>query len=116
MSLHDTRGYTLLETLMASALFLGVLLPACLLAGRMALSRHTHDVLIATQLAQEEMERTLAAALFHEEEKEMEFAQKRWRLHREIERQGDLVKIRVRVYRDAQSPALVTLQTLRVPW
>ena len=114
--LRDTRGYTLVETLMASAIFLGVLVPACLLAGRLALSRHSHEVLIATQLAQTEMERTLAGALYDDEEKLVAFDQKNWRLKREIERRDDLIIIRVLVFRGARAQALLTLQTLRVAW
>lgn len=114
--LRDTRGYTLVETLIASAIFLGVLVPACLLAGRLALSRHSHEMLIATQLAQTEMERTLAAAFYFDEEKLIVFDQKHWRLKREIARRNDLIMIRVLVFCGARAQALITLQTLRVAW
>lgn len=107
-------GYTLVETLVAGAILLGVLIPAALFLGKITLSQHSRDRLVATQLAREEMEKTLIAADFNDEEKPMDFGKRRWRLTRTVENQSGLLVIRVKVFLPNRAQPLMELTTLRV--
>lgn len=118
----ESGGYTLVETLVASAIFLGVLLPASLVLAKLAMSRYNHEVMIATQLAKDEMEKTLLAASFDStssstmgNEKEVLLDGRRWRLARETQERFGLIEIHVRVFRNRETKPLIEFKTLRVP-
>ncbi|MGH7600506.1 MAG: type IV pilus modification PilV family protein [bacterium] len=113
--LKDARGHTLVETLVASAILLSVLIPATLILGRLTLGQQHHDLMVATQLAREEMERTIAAARYQDEEKLVALGKKSWRVVREVQEQSGLREIRIRVFKLRQAKPLVEIKTLRMP-
>ncbi len=112
--LKDTRGYTLVETLVASAILLSVLIPATLILGKLTLSQYHHDLIVATQLAREEMERTIAEARYQDEEKQVALGKKSWRLVRDVQEQSGLLEIRILVFKLRQAKPLVEIKTLRM--
>jgi hypothetical protein len=112
--LKDTRGYTLVETLVASAILLSVLIPATLVLGKLTLRQYHHDLIVATQLAREEMERTVAEARYQDEEKQVALSKKSWRLVRDVQEQSGLIEICIRVFKLRQAKPLVEIKTLRV--
>ena len=108
------KGYTLVETLVASAILMGVLIPATLFLGKITISRTGQDLIVATQLAQEEMERTITFELYTNDNRTVQLDQKTWTLVREIDKKQGLVMIQVKVYRVSKIKAIVELKTLRV--
>ncbi|MCI0693274.1 hypothetical protein L0337_14875 [candidate division KSB1 bacterium] len=112
--LKDPHGHTLVETLVASAILLSVLIPATLILGKLTLSQQHHDLIVATQLAREEMERTVAEARYHDEEQQVALGKKHLRLVRDIQEQSGLLEIRICVFKLRQAKPLVEIKTLRV--
>ena len=112
--LQNTRGYTFVETLVASAILMSVLIPATLILGKLTLGQHHHDLIVAAQLAREEMERTVAEARYQDEEKQMALGKKSWRLIRDVQEQSGLLEIRIRVYKLRHATPLVEIKTLRM--
>jgi hypothetical protein len=113
--LQDAHGYTLVETLVASAILLSVLIPATLILGRLTLSQHHQDLIAATQLAREEMERTVAEARYQDEEKHVALGKKHWRLVRDVQAQSGLLEIRILVCKLRRTKPLVEIKTFRIP-
>jgi hypothetical protein len=113
-TLFDTRGYTLVETLVAGAILLGVLAPASLILGELALSQYHHDLIVATQLARDEMERAILDTRYQSDEKLVEFGNKSWRLVREAHDRFGLIEIRIAVFRPRRAKPLVEIKTLRL--
>jgi hypothetical protein len=111
---RDPRGYTLVETLVASAILLSVLIPATLILGKLTSSQYHHDLIMATQLAREEMERTVAEARYQDEEKQVALGKKSWRLVRDVQEQSGLLEIRIRVFKLRQAKPLLEIKTIRV--
>jgi type II secretory pathway pseudopilin PulG len=111
---ESENGYTLVETLVASAILLGVLIPATLFFGRVASDRRAQDLILAFQMAGEEMERTAAFEIYEDEEWIIKLNNRSWRIHREIDTHMGLIEIRVKVSRNNQVRPLVELKTLRV--
>jgi hypothetical protein len=117
----SSGGYTLVETLVASAIFLGVLLPASLVLAKLAMSRYNHEVMVATQLAKDEMEKTILGESYHDEAKEIVFDKTRWKLVRAVHERFGLIEICVSVFRhrfdrltaSRETKPLVELKTLR---
>jgi type II secretory pathway pseudopilin PulG len=112
--LKDPRGYTLVETLVASAILLSVLIPATLILGKLTLGQYHQDLIAATQLAGEEMERTVAEARYQNEEKQVTLGKKSWRVVRDVQEQSGLLEIRIRVFKLRQAKPLVEIKTLRM--
>lgn len=111
---QDSRGYTLVETLVASAILLSVLIPATLILGRLTLGQQHHDLIVATQLARDEIERTVAEARYQDEEKQVAVGKKHLRLVRDVQEQSGLLEIRIRVFKLRQTKPLVEIKTLRI--
>ena len=110
---HSERGYTLIETLVASAILLGVLIPASLFLGRFTAQRRARDLVVAYQLAGAELERTAAHRLFKNDEWFFSQDNKEWRIVRWVESRRGLVFIRVQVFRQNGDRVLVEMKTLR---
>jgi prepilin-type N-terminal cleavage/methylation domain-containing protein len=108
------RGFTLIETLVAIALLLGVLIPAILFLGKATMSRSAGDLITAESLAVETMEKTTAFRLFRNSETLVETDRKKWRVVRVINKNDGLVEIRVRVYRLRARDPIVEFKTLRI--
>ena len=65
----NQKGYTILEVMIASAVFAVVLIPTVALLGNVLIRYSTTDLITATYLARQEMERTLHDRAFEGEQK-----------------------------------------------
>jgi len=110
----DIHGYTIVETLVASAILLGVLIPAAFILGKLTIGSYSRQVLVATQLAREVMEKTLASEEYHYREMDFQRDNKHWKVIREVNYTDGVVDIRVKVYRSKKHKPLVELMTLRI--
>jgi prepilin-type N-terminal cleavage/methylation domain-containing protein len=107
-------GYTLVEMLVASAVLLGVLVPATLFLGKITTGRKGRDLIIASQLAESEMERTTSHELYENSEKQIRLDNRNWRIIRNIEEDQGLVDIRIHVFKAKKPKPVFTLKTLRL--
>lgn len=107
-------GYTLIETLVASAVLLGVLVPATLFLGKITTGRKGRDLIIASQLAESEMERTTAHRNYENSEHQIRLDNRDWRVVRETEEDQGLVEIRIHVFKAKKPEPVLTLKTLRL--
>jgi hypothetical protein len=112
--LRSSNGYTVVETLIASAVLMSVLVPATLFLGKITMNRMGRDLIVASQLAQEEMEKTTTFKLYTDDVKELRLDKKNWLIKREIEEWLGLIKINVQVFRDKKPDPVVELKTLRI--
>ncbi len=113
-------GYSLTETLVATALLLSVLLPLGAILGRAAL---VDPVAVRSQALAEAvaaMEETLGAAASQQSDWLLEIRspktwpsrRNRWRIERTVERRRGVMAIDILVYRKATDRPLVHLSTL----
>ena len=107
----EIDGYTLIETIVALALLVTVLVPLGGMLGLTVAGRRVEERIRALQLAERAMERTLARKAYQDATRWME--KRRWRIERAIDRQADVVEIRVSVYRKDRTVPLVELRTAR---
>jgi len=107
------RGYTVVETLVASAILMGVLIPSLLFLGRATASQANRDRVVASQLAVEEMERTIAFSLHEYEERVVQLNRKTWRVVRLIDNQMGLVEIRVQVSKPTRNHPIIEMKTFQ---
>jgi D-lyxose ketol-isomerase len=106
-------GFTLVETTVAIAILLGVLVPAILFFGRATMRQTGLDLIVATNLAQEEMEKTIAFRIYKSGESIIKFNHKTWRIVRAIEHKTGLIEIRIGVFRLRKTDPVVELKTMR---
>lgn len=104
------RGYTLIETVIAMALFLTVLVPLIGAMGTMMFDRKAMTATKALMLAQSEMSTTIAHQDFIDAVKTSEAG---FILIKSIERYNSLIEIRVAVKSSAdQSKELIVLKKI----
>jgi hypothetical protein len=108
------KGYTLVETLVASAVLLAVLVPATLFLGKITTGRKGRDLIIASQLAESVMEKTTAREVYENSEEHIRLDNRDWQIVREIEENQGLIKIRIRVFKSKNTEPVFTLKTLRL--
>jgi Tfp pilus assembly protein PilV len=106
-------GFTLVETIIAISILMAVLIPAILFLGKAVMRQTASDAITAVNLAQEEMERTIALRTFRNRESSVLSGRKQWRVVRTADAAGGLVEIRVAVYRPNRPDPIVELKTLR---
>ncbi|MBN1781868.1 prepilin-type N-terminal cleavage/methylation domain-containing protein [bacterium] len=109
---YRCEGYTLVEMLVASVLFLAVLIPAMLFLGRITHYQKTRDTIVALNLARARMEQTLAWSEYTDFEKTEIMNRKNYLIRQIIEEQDGLAVIRVSVFREKSGLPLVTLSRL----
>ena len=107
-------GYTLVETLVAIAILMGVLVPATLFLGKITSDQRSRDLIAASQLAKEEMEKTIAYQLYENNEKTVKLNNKNYHIIRSIKNQLGLIQIVVKITRRDREEPLVELKTLRI--
>ena len=112
-SFLSEAGYTLVETLVASALLLGVLIPAILFLGRISSRSVDRDRMVATQLARAAIERTTTFGIYQDEVEVTSQNNTEWQIERNIYERMNLVEITVRVSRAKSGRVLAELKTLR---
>ena len=108
------RGYTLVEALVASAILLGALIPAILFFGKITVNQRAKDLIIASQLAEEKIEKTITFNQYNNDEKRLNLNNVTWRILQKIKNRSGLIEIRVRVFKKNQLTPLVELKTLRI--
>lgn len=92
-------GYTLLETVVAMALFVGVLIPIALLIGDFTLDRKSHHLGPALRLAQTEITRIVADRDYTS----ATVSTGGYSITRTTQKIGLIVRINVRVYLEEDS-------------
>lgn len=107
----DENGSTLVETLVAMAILVSVLLPTSLFLGYIAANPLNEEKIIALGLAQTEMEKIIASEKYENHEKTVD---DRWIVTNTIIEQEDLVQIEISVYRKKRIEPVVTLTTERL--
>ncbi len=110
----NEKGYTLVETLVAIGILMGVLVPATLFLGKITANQRNRDLIVASQLAREEMEKIIAYQLYENNERTIKLNNKNYQITRSIENQSGLVHIVVKVTRRDREKPLVELKTLRI--
>ena len=108
------KGYTLVETLVASAVLLGVLVPAMFFLGKITTGRKGRDLIVASQLAESELEKTTAREVYENSEEQIRSDNRDWRIVREIKENQGLIEIRIRVFKSQNPEPIFTLKTLRL--
>ena len=93
--LREEDGYTLLETLVAMALFLSVLIPLGVAIGNLTLGDSAATLNVTLQIAQSEMSRALLRHDFHDERKQDE---RGFLIERKVERKGNIVDLSVSIF------------------
>lgn len=114
----DASGHTLLETVVALALFMAVLVPAGATLGLVAARPGPGGKAEALRLAERVMERALARRQLAEGQQLAEKtgparAGRRWRVERRVRFDGALAWVEVRVYSSSGGAACATLQAAR---
>ncbi|MGD1046379.1 MAG: prepilin-type N-terminal cleavage/methylation domain-containing protein [Bacteroidota bacterium] len=108
--INTERGYTLIETVIAMALFLSVLIPLIGTMGTMMFDRKAITATKALILAQSEMSTTITHQDYIDAVKTSEAG---YILVRKIERYNSLVQIRITVKSSAdQSKELIVLKKI----
>jgi Tfp pilus assembly protein PilV len=112
----DDRGYTIIEALVSLVIFLIILIPTARLISYLLSDPRNMDKIIAVNLAEKEMEYSL---LKHQPENSTHNEKingKEYVIKREIEREDELLKILVEVYRLNQKRPLVKFETFRLTY
>jgi prepilin-type N-terminal cleavage/methylation domain-containing protein len=109
--LTEQKGYTILEVMIASAVFAVVLIPMVALLGNVLIKYSTSDLITATNLAREEMERTLHDRAFEDGQKNVQMGNLSYKIIKEVENQDDLLLIRIEVFRAKDKKVLASIYT-----
>lgn len=111
--INEQEGYTLVETLVAGALLIGVLIPALLFLGRISAKQTDCDRLIAMQLAREAIEKTTALSVYSDMEETIVLQQRAWQILREVHISNDLAEVMITVNRLPSKRTMIRLKTLK---
>ncbi len=109
--LKNEDGATLVESLVAMAILVSVLLPAVMFLGYIANTNHNKDKIIALGLAQSEMETVLKNKSFSNSEREVGG---RFIIQNKIVKEDKLVQINISVYRRNKPDPILKLTTERL--
>lgn len=111
--LKNEDGYTLVETLIAFAILVAVLIPLGQFIARVMYNDHSRDLIISQQLAAQEMERAIALNDFQNNEIIRDINNKKWRVLKSAIRMDRLVELHVFVLKKGKKKLLAELKTLR---
>ena len=92
--IRKEEGYTLLETVVAMALFVAVLIPLGSVIGNLMLDKTSERLTAALQIAQSEMNRTIAEKDFTDK---VASHNNRLSLERKVTREGNLIQITIKI-------------------
>jgi len=109
--LKQQEGYTILEVLIAATIFAVILIPMLALLGNVLNKYSSSDLILALNIAQEEMERTLHNREFESAEKEINQNNIHWKIKKEIKEIEKLLQIRIEVSRVKDGKVLADLYT-----
>ncbi|MEX2345034.1 MAG: hypothetical protein WD604_05430 [Balneolaceae bacterium] len=109
--LKNENGSTLIETLVATAILVSVLLPVSMFLGYAANNPQNEEKILALGLAQAEMEKVLSEKSYTGFEKEID---DRWLVTGVITKDDNLVQVGVSVYRKNKQKPVITLTTERL--
>lgn len=104
-----SSGYTLVETVVALALFLGVLIPLMGAIGVLTLDRKSDELSAALRLGHSEIAEVLAAKDFTDSRRSLENG---FIIDRKVGRNGPLVEVRVEIM-SKHHPGKVVLHLVR---
>ncbi len=113
---ENNRGYTTIETVVALAIFLAVLIPLSQLLARLMYTEKTRDMIVAMQLARQEMEETINTQNYVDNQKLVMMNNKKWRINRLVKIRDELVELHVQVFKSGNVKPVTELKTLRVIW
>lgn len=105
------KGYTILEVMIASAVFAVLLIPMVALLGNVLIKYSTSDLVTATSLAREEMERTLHDQTFEDRQKTIQMGSVSYKIIKKVENEANLLLIRVEVFRAKDNKVLASIYT-----
>ena len=111
LGVECAEGHTLLETVVALALLVAVLVPAGAALGLLAARPGAGEKAEALQVAERALERTLADQRFQAQT--WSVGEGRWQVERRVEAEGEVLMVHVLVYRRSQEEPRVELQTAR---
>ena len=115
MNLTDNNaGHTVVEILVALAILSVAVVPITRLAAKILSSSASRDLIVAGQLARAEIETAILSQDFVAEDKWIKMNQKSWHIEHDFRINGDLVTIRVRVYKKNAVHPLVVMETMRL--
>lgn len=107
-------GYTLVEVLVALAILVAVLIPAIQFTAKLMNNSYARDLILATRLAQNEIERMISERDFFQGETQIRLNHKIWRVKRIFENNHGLILIRIQVYKKNANVPFIELKTLRL--
>jgi|GEM_PF-1499421 len=113
-ALVSEKGYTLVETMVANAILLGVLIPAVVFFGKITINQHSQDLIVASNLATQEMEKTIGFQIYENGTHMVKLNNKVWHVEREVSHDMGLLAIRIRVFKQQMPKPLAELRTLRI--
>ncbi len=112
--LREDSGHTMVEILVALAVLAIAVVPAAQLVTRIMLSGASRDLMIATRLAQAEIEAALLEPQSNAAAREVVLSGKRWQVRRIIATEEGLVRISAHVFKKNVRTPMVSLTTLRL--
>lgn len=101
--INAEAGYSLLETVVAMALFVGVLIPVAVLVGNFTLDKKAHHLAPALRLAQAEITRVVSDRDFTSGSESKDG----FTVVRTVQKNQRLVRINVRIHKDDESGILL---------
>ncbi|MCA9733967.1 MAG: hypothetical protein H6696_14365 [Deferribacteres bacterium] len=113
MIFKDEKGYTIVESIVANALFLAVLIPALMLLGKFTLYNSGEEKIVAQELAKAKVELLLQQNTIDAAVEQRYHGKIKWLLKTEVTDRNGLQEITVSVYRTKQGKQLAEFKTLR---
>jgi type II secretory pathway pseudopilin PulG len=114
--IKNNKGYTTIETVVALAIFLAVLIPLSQLLARLIYSEKTRDLIVAMQLARQEMEETINTQNYVDNQKLAMMNNKKWMINCSVKIRDELVELHAQVFKSGNVKPVTELKTLRVIW
>jgi type II secretory pathway pseudopilin PulG len=111
---NNNKGYTLVETVVALAILIAVLIPLTQLFARLMNASQTRDTIVATQLAHAEMEKAIINLNCENNSTLVMMNNVTWQIKKNAIYKNELIEFRVEVFKRAKSAPVVILKTLRL--
>ena len=111
---ENNDGYTLVETVVALAILIAVIIPISQFMVRIIYTERTRDTIITAQLARQEIERNIANNHFKSYQCMELLNNKEWRIVQSVREINNLVYIDVQVFKNNETKPLAELKTIRL--